>query len=232
MVEQLREFGIELRRIRMEAGISLAQLGDRLHYSKGHLSKIETGLKSPSAELVRRCDAELGAKGALISLIAEKPAEMLPSEAPTDDDEVWLMNLAAGETSWFHPMDRRDALALSTPSLAGFALSTQGLAATAGEPTALEVFRSLFDQFRSLGQTASPGVVLPPVIAQTHVLRSLASQAPTGARDDLLVLGHASPSTPGGWRRRRATTAPPCGGPVRPSRWPRRARTTTWRSTP
>ncbi|MDN3351699.1 helix-turn-helix domain-containing protein [Actinomadura sp. DC4] len=188
MADRLRAFGIELRRIRMEAGLSLAELGDRLHYSKGHLSKIETGRKSPSVELARRCDAELDARGALISLIAEKPSEVLPSEGTTDEDGVWLMNLSSMDTSWFRPVDRRDALAMTASSPAGFALSTQGLSATAKEPTALEVFRSLFDQFRNLGQTASPGVVLPPVIAQTHVLRSLAARAPTGVRDELLVL--------------------------------------------
>jgi hypothetical protein len=173
----------------MEVGLSLAQLGDLLHYSKGHLSKIENGRKAPSPELVRMSDAVLGAKGALISLVAEQPPDTELPGAATDDDEVWLMNLSVGGISWFHPMDRREALAMSTPSLLGFGLSTQGISATAKEPIALEAFRSLFDQFRSLGQTASPGVVLPSVIAQTHILRGLSAHAPTGVRDELLVLG-------------------------------------------
>jgi len=189
MAAQLKVFGSELRRIRMEAGLSLAQLGDRLHYSKGHLSKIETGRKAPSIELIRRCDAELDAKGVLIALTSERPSEPLPPEAKKDDDEVWLMNLAPGETSWFQPMNRRDALAMGASSLAGFSLGTQGVSATAKEPAALEVFRSLFDQYRCLGQTASPSVVQPLVITQTHVLRMLAAQAPTGVRDELLILG-------------------------------------------
>jgi transcriptional regulator with XRE-family HTH domain len=189
MAAQLKVFGSELRRIRMEAGLSLAQLGDRLHYSKGHLSKIETGRKAPSVELVRRCDAELDAKGVLIALTSERPSEPLPPEAKKDDDEVWLMNLASGGTSWFQPMNRRDALTMGASSLAGFSLGTQGVSATAKEPAALEIFRSLFDQYRCLGQTASPSVVQPLVITQTHVLRTLAAQAPTGVRDELLVLG-------------------------------------------
>jgi transcriptional regulator with XRE-family HTH domain len=189
MEERLRTFGIELRRMRMEVGLSLTQLGKRLHYSKGYLSKVETGQKSPSVELVRRCDAELSANGALISLVKEQPPGMPPSEATAEDGEVWLMNLANGDTGWFRPISRRDALAMSTSSLAGFALSTQGMWATANEPTVLEVFRSLFEQFRNLGQTASPGVVQRLVIAPVHVLRDLADRAPTGVRDEILVLG-------------------------------------------
>jgi transcriptional regulator with XRE-family HTH domain len=175
--------------MRMAAGLSLAQLGDLLHYSKGHLSKIENGSKSPSPELARMSDAVLGADGALISLAPVQPSETQLAEADSDDDEVWQMNLSDTGISWFQPVDRRDVLAMTTSSLLGFGLSTQGLSATAKEPTALEVFRGLFDQFRSLGQTASPGAVLPPVIAQTHVLRGLSARAPADLKNDFLVLG-------------------------------------------
>ncbi|NBH03695.1 helix-turn-helix transcriptional regulator, partial [Amycolatopsis sp. SID8362] len=37
-------FGAELRRLRHAAGLSLTELADRVHYSKGYLSKVETGL--------------------------------------------------------------------------------------------------------------------------------------------------------------------------------------------
>jgi hypothetical protein len=160
-----------------------------LHYSKGHLSKIENGSKSPSLELVRMSDAALGAKGALLSLAPVQPSETQLPEVDSDDDEVWLMNLSDSGISWFHPVDQREALAMTTSSLLGFGLSAEGLSATAKEPTVLEVFRGLFDQFRSLGQTASPGAVLPPVIAQTHVLRGLSARAPAGLKDEFLVLG-------------------------------------------
>ncbi|MEV1238470.1 helix-turn-helix transcriptional regulator [Nonomuraea sp. NPDC049750] len=182
-------FGAELRRMRMAAGLSLAQLSDLVHYSKGHLSKIENGSKAPSAKLVQMSDAALGANGALRSLAPAQSLEAQFSEMDEGDDEVWFMNLADDGNSWFHPVDRREALAMTASSLLGFGLSSQGLSATAKEPTALEVFRGLFDQFRSLGQTASPAAVLPPVIAQTHVLRALAAQADRDLRDEFLVLG-------------------------------------------
>jgi transcriptional regulator with XRE-family HTH domain len=173
----------------MEAGLSLARLGEILHYSKGHLSKVENGAKSPSPELARLSDAALGAKGALVSLASGRPSGTALPEAVSDEDEVWLMSLSIGGDGWFHPMDRREALTLTTSSLLGFGLSGRGVEATARQPTAVEVFRTMLEQARNLGQTASPGVVLPTAIAQTHALRALALQAPASLRDDFLVLG-------------------------------------------
>ncbi|GAA0563209.1 hypothetical protein GCM10009546_26820 [Actinomadura livida] len=175
--------------MRMEAGLSLAQLGELLHYSKGHLSKIENGSKSPSPELARQSDAALGAQGALVSLVAGRPSDTEPPETASDEDEVWLMSMSPDGVNWFHPVNRREALTLTTSSLIGFGLSSQGMAATARQPAAVEVFRTMFEQARNLGQTASPGVVLPAAIAQTHVLRGLALQAPAGIREEFLMLG-------------------------------------------
>lgn len=182
-------FGTELRRLRTEADLSLAQLSKLVHYSKGYLSKIETGAKRPPLWLARRCDVVLGAAGELAGLVtAETPGIDLP-ELAADDGEVWLMNLAVGGTSWFQPMDRRDALAIGAVSLmGGFGLSAHGFAATARETAVVQVVRSVFEQIRSLGQTASPGAALPALIAQTHTLRELAAQADGSARRELLKL--------------------------------------------
>ncbi|WP_026402985.1 helix-turn-helix domain-containing protein [Actinomadura rifamycini] len=187
MPETMATFGAELRRRRLAAGLSLAELGGLLHYSKGHLSKVEHGTKRPSPDLARMSDAELGADGALIALAARPPRGGRLAERAADD-EVWLMNLPLGGEGRFHPMNRREALAVASTSVLGFGLGARGLAETAAEPAALDGFRALLTQFRNLGQTASPGAVLPAVIAQTHVLRDLAVRAPARTRDDLLVL--------------------------------------------
>ena len=63
-------FGRELRRIRTERGLSLARLAEIVHYSKGYLSKIETGTKPASADLARRLDDVLDAGGHLVRLMA------------------------------------------------------------------------------------------------------------------------------------------------------------------
>ncbi|NYI93271.1 tetratricopeptide (TPR) repeat protein/transcriptional regulator with XRE-family HTH domain [Amycolatopsis endophytica] len=68
MTEQAT-FGAELRRIRRAAGVSLTGLAERVHYSKGYLSKVETGLAAPHSALAALCEAELDAPGALTPLL-------------------------------------------------------------------------------------------------------------------------------------------------------------------
>lgn len=62
-------FGRELRRLRESAGLSLAALADRTHYSKSQLSKVENDKARPSLKLAVSCDEILGADGALTGLL-------------------------------------------------------------------------------------------------------------------------------------------------------------------
>lgn len=174
-------FGTELRRLRGKAGLSLAQLAARVHYSKGYLSKIENGLKNPPFDLGLRCDAALGTNETLTRLAIPRPSAAPLSEADGGGD-VWLMNLAPGGKSWFRTLNRRDVLVTGAASMIG----GKGLASAAGERSTLDAFVAMFDQLRQLGQTTSPGVVLPSLIAQTHTLRELAA---SGAQREFLVLG-------------------------------------------
>ncbi|MBK3571977.1 ATP-binding protein, partial [Streptomyces sp. MBT62] len=69
-------FPAQLRRLRRERGLSLADLARRTHYSKGYLSKIETGVKRATVDVARQCDHILGAEGELLKLVREAaPAE-------------------------------------------------------------------------------------------------------------------------------------------------------------
>lgn len=65
------KFGAELRRLRRRAGLSLSELAGRMHYSKGFLSKVETGGAPPSPALAALCEAELGAIGELTELLPD-----------------------------------------------------------------------------------------------------------------------------------------------------------------
>ncbi|MFD8979486.1 helix-turn-helix domain-containing protein [Streptomyces sp. NPDC059564] len=58
-------FGNDLRARRLAEGLSLSELSKVVHYSKGHLSRIETGRKQASEDLARRCDDALRAQGRL-----------------------------------------------------------------------------------------------------------------------------------------------------------------------
>lgn len=62
-------FGNELRRVREAAGLSLAELGNLIHYSKGYLSKIESGARPANLKLAWACDNTLAADGALAALV-------------------------------------------------------------------------------------------------------------------------------------------------------------------
>ncbi|GGS82010.1 nSTAND1 domain-containing NTPase [Streptomyces cinerochromogenes] len=62
-------FPAHLRRLRQQRGLSLADLARQTHYSKGYLSKIETGAKRPTVDVASRCDRILRADGELLALV-------------------------------------------------------------------------------------------------------------------------------------------------------------------
>ncbi|MFF6779503.1 helix-turn-helix domain-containing protein [Streptomyces sp. NPDC012510] len=64
-----RSFPAQLRRLRRERGLSLTDLARQTHYSKGYLSKIETGTKRATVDVARLCDQVLRAEGALLRLV-------------------------------------------------------------------------------------------------------------------------------------------------------------------
>ncbi|MBV9445874.1 MAG: tetratricopeptide repeat protein [Streptosporangiaceae bacterium] len=71
MSEPPKGFGEELRSRRQTAGLSLAELATRIHYSKSHLSKVENGHTRPDRVFAEACDTALGASGALIALLTD-----------------------------------------------------------------------------------------------------------------------------------------------------------------
>jgi transcriptional regulator with XRE-family HTH domain len=163
--------GSELRRYRQAAGLSLAELAERVHYSKGYLSKIENGLHPPGIELLRLCDAVLGADGKLVAR-AQRSPEPMPS---VDESEMWVMGMAGDGTGWAIPMRRRDAVVAGLSSWIG--LRVAPVTAPANLEPAVRGFHAMFEQSRALGHVAAPGLVLPVVIAQTQAVRGMAATA-------------------------------------------------------
>ncbi|MFE7117109.1 helix-turn-helix domain-containing protein [Streptomyces sp. NPDC057654] len=209
MPEQPYEFGRELRRRRLAAQWSLERLGQSVHYSKAQLSKVERGLKRPTPELSRLCDTVLGAGGALAALVPGRSrATGLPnSDAHREDahhedarqndahhsgthrdDEVWLMRLGKDGTGSFRPMNRRRVLTAGAVSVLAIGVGGVQITADTGATTLVDAHRSMFDQFRRLGQLSGPGGVLPPLIAQTHSLEQQAARSGPATRRELLVL--------------------------------------------
>jgi transcriptional regulator with XRE-family HTH domain len=184
------EFGEELRKRRLEAGLSLTALSGAVHYSKAQLSKVERAIKAPSRDLVRLCDAALGANGALIALAyhatADAPAEPMTGQV---DEEDWIMQLSPDGPNQFQPMGRREVMSAGTASLMTWRSDRTSQASPASGAGMLEASRSLFAHYRRLGQTVEPGLLLPVLIAQTHTLRELSTQSDAGTRRQLLALG-------------------------------------------
>jgi transcriptional regulator with XRE-family HTH domain len=84
-------FGPRLRALRVARALSLSEFARRLYYSKGYVSRIETGKARPSLEFARRCDAELDTDGALATLVVATSTEREPEP---EDDGGRLMALA------------------------------------------------------------------------------------------------------------------------------------------
>jgi transcriptional regulator with XRE-family HTH domain len=151
-------FGEELRRRRITADLSLAQLARIVHYSKGQLSKVERGIKAPSHDLARLCDAALMADGQLAPLASDKP---------TSRRQV----LAAG------------ALAVPAVYLGGTVTP-----ASAEHVDLVSAFRSLFDHYRKLGQTTAPSILIPVLAGQADVIQEIARNTGDHTSRALLLL--------------------------------------------
>ncbi|MGA4843162.1 helix-turn-helix domain-containing protein [Streptomyces sp. G45] len=191
MLDRTRDFGPELRRRRLDARLSLAQLGQRVHYSKSQLSKVERGIKRPTPELARLCDTCLKADGALAALVpVPSPTPSRPAPGPDHDGEVWLMHLDKDGSSTFQTVTRRGVIAAGATSV--LAMHTEdGLCQPSpgdAAETVVDAARLLFDQFRRLGQASGPASVLPALIAQTHSLEQLAVRAGPRTRRALLLI--------------------------------------------
>ncbi|MEU7133681.1 helix-turn-helix domain-containing protein [Streptomyces sp. NPDC046261] len=103
--------GEQLRRLRQARGISLAGLSDLVHYTKGYLSRVETGEKPMTPEVARRCEGALRAAGELSRLVSEAdrgrrgargtPLEVCPYRG--------LAAFGVAEAGWFFGRERATA---------------------------------------------------------------------------------------------------------------------------
>jgi len=96
MQERQWDFGAELRRRRESAGVSLTALAAAIHFTKGHLSKVENGRVRPNRGLAELYDRALGANGELARLITVLLG-------PTRSRYAWSTGMAGvGKTAWIH----------------------------------------------------------------------------------------------------------------------------------
>lgn len=175
-----RPFGPRLRALRVTKGLALSELARRLYYSKGYVSRVETGAQAPSVRFARRCDVVLEANGELAGLApaADGPSTTDATRDDHDENEVWVMTMSPDGGTGFTSVGRRGVL------LGGMALmaSLSPVIAAPHRPAsnvATQVIhhRQMLDAARRLGQVAPPANLLPLLIAQTQALRVLAANA-------------------------------------------------------
>ncbi|MBE1461271.1 helix-turn-helix domain-containing protein [Kibdelosporangium phytohabitans] len=174
------EFGAELRRRRVHAEVSLSELAKRLNFSKGYLSKIETGRQSPTEQLARLADAALGADGDLAALVGQAEHNGHNVYSPDHAEAVHA--------------SRREVLAFGSALFLPLGIS-DGDAETAGEdPQTRLYYRDQFEQLRRRGQQSAPGLVLRTVGVEYCTLLELAAAAqdpPTRAAFEILAARYA-----------------------------------------
>lgn len=164
--------------------MSLADLAGVTHYSKGYLSKLETGAKPPSPEAAVACDTALGADGALVALAPSRTLTGNPTpQVPSHGQGVWILRMEADGSTEFTGIDRRTALSVGAASL-----MTAAAGPAPAAPETLEWFRGQFAALRALGQQAPPRVVLPLAVTQANTLRHLATAADGRSASTALAL--------------------------------------------
>jgi hypothetical protein len=171
-----RAFGPRLRELRTVRGISLSELARRIYFSKGYVSRIETGAQTPSEEFARKCDAELDTNGELLRMLVDVVSKPV-SESAHDDDGVWVVTMTPDGGGSFMPLRRRDVLVGGVVMLAGIGKSAAvPRASTVDVDDYLGRYRQLYDAARGLGQVAQPRDVLPMLAGQAHALRALSGR--------------------------------------------------------
>ncbi len=149
----MRTFGQELRRLRVERGLSLRRLSELAHYSKGHLSRLENGGRRPGRDLARRLDQALRAGGELARLAPDTPAPS-PAPGPAATTVAWTPRLPAV------PSGQPDAVDLP-------------LAISGGT---FDAYAALLRDLRVLGQRTRPADVLAVGAPFVETLCAIAQQ--------------------------------------------------------
>jgi len=156
--------------MRMAAGLSLHDLSVQVHYSRGHLSKVENSVAVPSPALVRLADAAVHASGQLIAFL-EMHVDSGQSPGGTGD-QTWTTVMDPGSGTWFSSAEPGQPVIQTAVS--GFGIPPVSKVSPAQAEQLLQTYRASFDQFRTAARQVDPRLLLPTLWAATHALRQLA----------------------------------------------------------
>jgi transcriptional regulator with XRE-family HTH domain len=181
-----KDFGAELRRMRMAAGMSLHDLSVEVHYSRGHLSKVENNVAVPSPALVRLADAAVHASGQLVGFLEKR---MGPEQPPAGTgDETWTVVMDPESGTWFSTARQGQHIIQAIDAGGEFGAVPVSEVSPAQAELVLRTFRATFDETRAVGRLTDPRFLLPTLWTATHTLRQLAAAARPPVRLGALAL--------------------------------------------
>ena len=173
--------GAELRRRRLERGLTLTALGERAGCSAQHLSALEHGSTGASTAMTAAIDAALRAEGALLNLVPAAIAErLLAADARAtrrryDEDDV-------------NPCNRRDLLDVAAGVALGATAPGPGAPAAAREvdPESPSHWTHLLDVLSRHDDAFGPHDVLAVVRHQLTLIAAARQVARGQLRTQLL----------------------------------------------
>ncbi|MGV9247734.1 nSTAND1 domain-containing NTPase [Streptomyces sp. NPDC003710] len=170
-------FAAQLRRLRRQRGLSLADLARQTHYSKGYLSKIETGAKPPTVDVARRCDRILAAEGELLAL-----AETATAREQVRDNDIGatapacpyrgLSAFTTQDAEWFFGRERATS-ALVERLFQRIGIGPLMLVAPSGAGKSSLLSAGLVPALGCPGRFPMPGADRWPVVSLTPTARPL-----------------------------------------------------------
>jgi transcriptional regulator with XRE-family HTH domain len=155
----MNDFGNALRRLRLEKGMSLAALAKLTNYSKGYLSKVESGVRPASDGIARVCDGALGTNGQLLAVLAHETRTAMANRLP--------ILMPVGYTASSDQLE-------------------DGFRGDLDDYTAQ--FWSIFGTLRRMGHTMSPEIVLPMVLANIDTVSKVLQSAKAAPKHGLVLL--------------------------------------------
>lgn len=161
-------FGVQLRRFRQAAALSLRQLAARVGYDHSYLSQVERGRRPGSAHLAQLCDRELGTGPALTAAYEqtrrlEEPLRIKVGAATGGDAQEGVRQGLVGV------------------AIGGDALETvrHGLVGSFGPGREVDEWRAVTAAYAGEFATTTPAELLPELTADLQLLRTTASPGST-----------------------------------------------------
>lgn len=182
-------FGVELRRSRQAAGLSLRQLAARVGYDHSYLSQVERGRRPGSTHLARLCDRALG-NGSTLAAAYERarPARAtagaaIPAGAAAGATVQAAVGAAAPVEGLLAPTHAAapEAVQPLPPALDRLEATRHDLAAAIGQVPGVDEWSAIVSTYASDYLVAAPAELLRDLTADLDLLGATAG-ATAGAR--------------------------------------------------